>query len=237
MLSPTGRVVLVSGANRGIGRAVAETLYAFGSTVSLGARDTDALAALTAGWDAERLHLARYDAADWSTHAAWVEGTASRFGRIDGLVNNAGMNSLMTIRTAEEAALDEVWAVNVKAPLSMIRCALPHLEASGAGRIVNVASLSGKRVRNDNVAYAMSKFAVVALTHATRRLGWEKGVRATALCPSFVRTDMVAGLTAFPAEKMTAPADLAQLVATVLALPNTASVAELLVNCVLEDQQ
>ena len=77
----------------------------------------------------------------------------------------------------------------------MTRQALPHLEASGSGRIVNVASLSGKRVKNDNVAYNMSKFAVVALTHAVRRLGWEKGVRATALCPSFVRTDMTADAT------------------------------------------
>jgi NAD(P)-dependent dehydrogenase (short-subunit alcohol dehydrogenase family) len=237
MLPAAGRVVLVSGAGRGIGRAVAETLYAQGYTVSLGARDAGALGRLTAGWDPARVHLARYEATDWATHAAWVEATVARFGRIDGLVNNAGMNSLMTIRTADEAALDAVWAVNVKAPLSMIRCALPHLEASGAGRIVNVASLSGKRVRNDNVAYAMTKYAVVALTHATRRMGWEKGVRATALCPSFVRTDMVAGLTAFPPEKMIDPADLAQLVATVIALPNTASVAELLVNCVLEDQQ
>ena len=81
----------------------------------------------------------------------------------------------------------------------------------------------------------MSKFAVVALTHAVRRLGWEKGVRATALCPSFVRTDMTAGTAHIAAELMSDPADLAELVATVLALPNTASIAELLVNCRLED--
>jgi NAD(P)-dependent dehydrogenase (short-subunit alcohol dehydrogenase family) len=81
----------------------------------------------------------------------------------------------------------------------------------------------------------MSKFAVVALTHAVRRLGWDKGVRATALCPSFVRTDMTAGATPIAAELMSDPADLAELVATVIALPNTAAIAELLVNCRLED--
>lgn len=235
MLTHEGRVVLVSGASRGIGKAVAEKLHADGYNLSLGGRDLKLLAALSSGWDPARVHLARYDASDWSSHAAWVEGAVARYGRIDALVNNAGMNSFMTIRDAEEAVLDEVWAVNVKAPLNMIKCALPHLEASGSGRIVNIASLSGKRVRNNNVAYTMSKFAVRALTHSVRRLAWDKGVRATAMCPSFVRTDMTAAVTTFPQEKMIDPQDFATLVAMVIALPNTASIAELLVNCVLED--
>jgi NAD(P)-dependent dehydrogenase (short-subunit alcohol dehydrogenase family) len=149
------------------------------------------------------------------------------------LVNNAGISFGMTIRNATEHQLDEIWAVNCKAPLNMIRCALPHLEASGHGRVLNVASLSGIRVANDNVAYSMSKFAVMALTHATRRIAWDKGVRATAVCPGFVRTDLTVGAK-FPREEMIDPADLAELVATVIALPNTASVPELLVNCRLE---
>lgn len=235
MLVSEGRVVLVTGASRGIGKAVAEKLHALSYTLSLGGRDLKALTALTQGWDPARVHLARFDAADWATHAAWVDAAFARFGRIDGLINNAGMNSFMTIRDADEATLDQVWAVNVKAPLNMIKCALPHLEASGAGRIVNVASLSGKRVRNNNVAYTMSKFAVRALTHSVRRLSWDKGLRATAMCPSFVRTDMTAQVTTFPHEKMIDPDDFATMVAMIIALPNTASIAELLVNCVLED--
>jgi NADP-dependent 3-hydroxy acid dehydrogenase YdfG len=235
MLSPDQRVILISGASRGIGKAVAAKLHADGYSLSLGGRDLGALQEMTREWDARRVHLAAYDARDWATHKAWVEAAAGRYGRIDGLVNNAGMNSFMTIRDADEAALDEVWAVNVKAPLNMIKCALPHLEASGAGRIINIASLSGKRVRNNNVAYTMSKFAVRALTHAVRRLSWDKGVRATAMCPSFVRTDMTSFVTTFPHEKMIDPDDFATLVATVIALPNTASIAEMLVNCVLED--
>ena len=235
MLVPTGRVVLVSGANRGIGRAVAERLYADGFSVSLGVRDPTQAGAITGGWDSSRFHVARFDAADWASHREWVAGAAQRFGRIDALINNAGMNSKVSLRAPDEAALDEVWAVNCKAPLHLIHCVLPYLEASGAGRIVNVSSLSGKRVKNDNVSYAMSKFALMALTHAARRIGWEKGVRATALCPSFVNTDMSAGNPAMPPEGMTQPEDLAALVATILALPNNAVVAELLVNCRLED--
>jgi NAD(P)-dependent dehydrogenase (short-subunit alcohol dehydrogenase family) len=235
MIDPHGRVVLVSGANRGIGFAIARTLYAKGYTVSLGVRDPHALMGVLAHWNELRLHTARYEATEWRTHAAWVESVVERFGRIDGLVNNAGVSSKGTIRDVDERELDTIFAVNCKAPLNMIRQALPHLEASGSGRIVNVASLSGKRVKNDNIAYGMSKFAVVALTHAVRRLAWEKGVRATALCPSFVRTDMTAGAVQIAAESMSDPADLAELVATVMALPNTASIAELLVNCRLED--
>ncbi|MFW5832520.1 MAG: SDR family NAD(P)-dependent oxidoreductase [Pseudomonadota bacterium] len=235
MLEPEGRVVLVSGASRGIGAAIAGHLLARGYTVSLGARDPADLAAVSDGFPEARVHHARYDAEDRASHAAWVEAALDRFGRIDGLVNNAGIGVKGTIETVDEADLDRIWAVNVKAPLNMIRLCLPALRRSGSGRIANVASLSGKRVRNDNVAYNMSKFAVLALTHGARRLGWEDGVRATAICPSFVRTDLVADVTKVAQHEMIDPDDLATLVETVMALPNTASVAELLVNCRLED--
>ncbi|MBY0611181.1 MAG: SDR family NAD(P)-dependent oxidoreductase [Beijerinckiaceae bacterium] len=235
MLDLSNRVILISGASRGIGRAIAEALYARGCRLSLGVRDAARLDDFSGGKDESRLHVGHYDAESWASHKDWVADAVDRFGQIDGLVNNAGISSAMTLRTADEAALDTVWAVNCKAPLNMIRETLPYLEKSGSGRIVNVASLSGKRVKNDNVAYAMSKFAVVALTHAVRRIGWEHGVRATALCPSFVATDMTAGSAKIAASEMSSPADIAELVATVMALPNTASVAELLVNCRLED--
>jgi NAD(P)-dependent dehydrogenase (short-subunit alcohol dehydrogenase family) len=208
MLDLTDRVFLISGASRGIGLAIAAALHGKGCRVSLGTRSGAVPGAFPFSGDPERIHA---------------------------LVNNAGAGSRLSLREVDEPELDRIWAVNCKAPLSMIRAALPHLEASGAGRIVNVASMSGKRVRNDHVAYNMSKFAVVALTHAVRRIGWEKGVRATALCPSFVRTDMTAGSTKVAAAEMTDPQDLAALVTTIVALPNTASVAELLVNCRLED--
>ncbi|WP_439495193.1 SDR family NAD(P)-dependent oxidoreductase [Bosea sp. (in: a-proteobacteria)] len=235
MLAPDGRVILISGANRGIGRAVAEALYTEGYSLSLGGRDLASLESLSAGWEQDRIHIGRYDAGDWASHRAWVEATAARFGRIDGLVNNAGMHSAMTLRDPDEAALDAIWAANCKGPLNLIHCALPHLEASGTGRIVNVASMSGKRVRNDHIAYNMTKHAMIALNHAARRIAWDKGVRATALCPSFVPSDMTAYSKALAPAEMTQPEDLARLVATVLALPNNASVAELLVNCRLED--
>ncbi len=235
MLDPKGRVVLISGANRGIGRALSECLYRHGYSLSLGGRDIKALSSMVAGWESEKVHLAHYDAMDWLSHAEWVKSAAKRFGRIDVLINNAGMAARGTIRDVSEAALDQAFAVNCKAPLHMIQQALPHLEAGGSGRIVNIASLSGKRVKNDNVAYSMTKFAVVALSHSARRLAWDKGVRVTAVCPSFIATDMTAGAANIARSDMTDPADLAAMVAALIALPNNAAIAELLINCRLED--
>jgi NADP-dependent 3-hydroxy acid dehydrogenase YdfG len=220
MLAPEGRVIMVSGANRGIGRAIAEALYRAGYTLSLAARDPASLKPV-AGKCAE----------DQATHRRWVDATASRFGRIDGLVNNAGMVVRVRIEDEKDTELDRMWAVNVKAPLSMIRTALPHLRHSGAGRIVNVVSIAGKAVYNNNAGYAMTKFAAVALSHAARRAGWEDGVRCTALCPGFVATDMTADVETFPHDQMMAPGDIAEVVLTVLGLSNNASIAELVINC------
>jgi NADP-dependent 3-hydroxy acid dehydrogenase YdfG len=220
---------MISGASRGIGLAIARELKAAGYALSLGIRKPESFADPLSR-DADVL-LCRYDAEVRDAATGWVDATLARFGRIDVLVNNAGIARQVTLEQGSEDDLDALFDVNVKAPFRVIRAALPHLKVSGTGRVINVASLSGKRVMGLNVGYQMSKHAVVALTHAVRRIGWEQGIRATALCPGFVDTDLVAHVTDVPHEEMTSPADLARLVATVVALPNTAAVAELLVNC------
>lgn len=229
MLDPANRVVMLSGAARGIGRALLERLLASGFRVSAGVRDPRGLVT------SDRLMLHRYDAESLESAESWVAATLARFGTLHGLVNAAGINTGATLRDADETALDALWQINLKAPMRLIRLALPALRTSGEGRVVNVSSLSGKRVRNANIGYAMTKFALVALTHAVRREGWEDGIRATAICPGFVATGMTAGVTALPRAEMTQPTDLATLIETVMLLPNSATIAELLVNCRLED--
>lgn len=228
MLDPAGRVVMVSGASRGIGRAIVEQLLRAGFRVSAGVRNPRGLR------ESEWLHVQRYDAESLESAERWVEAAVTRFGALHGLVNAAGINPVYAVPDPDETALDQLWAINVKGPLRLCRLALPHLRACGAGRIINIASLSGKRVANRNAGYAISKFAVVALTHAVRREGWDDGVRATALCPGFVETDMTMAAQ-FPREQMTKPEDIAVMAETLLLLPNTAVVAELLVNCRLEN--
>ncbi len=234
MLNLAGRVIMISGANRGIGLAVAHRLLEGGAKLSLGMRDK--LSAPNQFIKDQNTVLNDYEARDVGSAQRWVENTVSTFGRIDGLVNNAGISEpVLSLMNNDETQLDEMWAVNVKGPTRLTRLAMPYLAKNGSGRVVNVASLSGKRVKNDNMGYAMTKFAVIALTHATRREGWDQGIRATAICPSFVRTDMTSDVSRVGPNDMIQPQDLAELIHTALTLPNNAVVAEMLVNYTLED--
>ena len=229
MLDPSNRVAMVSGASRGIGRAIAERLRARGFRISAGVRTRSSVP------EADDVMVHRYDAERAEDAPAWVGATMARFGRIDVLVNAAGISAPRTrLDDADETGIDAMWRINVKGPLRLIRAALPHLRAGGEGRVVNIASLSGKRVANENFGYAMSKFALIALTQSVRREGWDAGIRATALCPGFVATDMTAHVTTAPRDKMTRPDDIAALAETLILLPNTATIGELLVNWRLE---
>jgi NADP-dependent 3-hydroxy acid dehydrogenase YdfG len=234
MLSPDGRVVMISGANRGIGLAAANLLADRGYLLSLGARDPAALEAATAHLPVDRVHRAIWDAKQPALSRAWADSTSARFGRIDAVLANAGVSLSARLEDGDEAAFDEMWEVNFKGPLRLIRAALPQLRAAGTGRVVNIASLAGKRLLSDSLGYSASKFAAVALTHAVRRAGWDDGVRATAICPGLVDTDMVAAKTAPEGEFKIEPEAIAATVAYLLSLPNNASVAELLINSRLE---
>ena len=227
----TGRVVMVSGANRGIGSAIAHRLAAGGHRLSLGARRPDALAEHAPEVEPDRILLHHHDATDLESARRWVEATVERFGSIDVLVNSAGIVDRTGLESMDEDVLDEMWAVNVKGPLRLTRLALPYLRQSGSGRVINMASLSAKRVKGDALpGYSMTKFALLALSHAVRQVGWDDGIRVTALCPGPVATDMMDP----DDETITQPEDVADLVVTLIGLPNTASVSELLITCRLE---
>ena len=237
LLSPRGRVVMISGASRGLGAAIARRLHGDGYTLSLGVRDPDRTRKRL-GRAAEAPTLVEpFDATEPATAERWVAATIARFGRLDGLVNNAGLLKMVTFDEGSEAELDELWQVNVKGPFRLIRLALPHLRAAGHGRIVNVASTDAKRYRDPSVSigYAMSKHALLALSHAAKFAGWDAGVRVTALCPGAIDTELVAGLAGVtPGANRLAPDTVAEIVSLLLRLPNTATIAELVVNTRLE---
>ncbi len=230
----TGCAAMISGANRGIGEAIAAALHSDGWALSLGARDVASLEVSAAeyrtdasGGPAVSLH--RYDATDPEAAERWTAETISAHGRIDCLVNNAGVAHPDEFEELTEDTLDEMWEVNAKGPFRMLRATLDHLRHSGEGRIVNVISMSGKRVRGTFApGYAMSKHAAMALHHSVRHLTFPDGIRCTAVCPGYVQTDMTSGFGVDPSIMIQAD-DLAQALATILRLPNTASVAELLV--------
>jgi NAD(P)-dependent dehydrogenase (short-subunit alcohol dehydrogenase family) len=234
LIPAENRVVMVSGANRGIGKAIGQRLHRDGYILSLGARD---VTTLKDDWTTspERVMCHQFDAKQPDLAREWVAATVSQFGRLDGLVNVAGILLEANFQDDEDT-LDELLAVNLKAPYRLISHALPHLKKTGQGRIINVASLSGLRYIGGSAGYTISKFALVGLSHAARFAGWDMGVRVTALCPGSVNTDMGIGddISPMMPEEMIQPETLATVVSLILSLPNNASVAYLPVNARLE---
>jgi len=232
MLQADNRVVMISGANRGIGLATARALSSAGFRLSLGVRDVSTVNANSFNDD---VLVAPYDATSKSAANEWVQETIDRFGAIDALVLNAGVMFPIGFDDDKEDELDTMWDVNFKGPLRLVRAALPLLKVCGHGRVVNVVSLSGKRVMSDgNLGYCASKFAALSLTHSIRQAGWDDGIRATAICPGLVDTDMVSHVSAPHGEYKITPEAIAATAAYALSLPNDASVAEVLVNSRLE---
>ena len=228
MLSPEGRVILISGANRGIGLATTENLRRLGYHLSLGARQPDDISSP----NTMESHITHYwDAEQKETSEAWVAATMDYYGRIDGLVLNAGVELGGALENGTEEEFDRMFAVNFKGPLWLVRAALPHLKASGSGRVINIASLAGKRVlRSEILGYSASKFAAISLTHAIRQSGWGDGIRATSICPGMVETRMTEHIAVPTDQFMMEPETIAETVAYALSLPNNAVVAEILVN-------
>jgi NADP-dependent 3-hydroxy acid dehydrogenase YdfG len=226
------RVALISGASRGIGAAVAEELFRQGWNLSLGMRKPN-----MPDWaDPERVVIQPYEVGLPGAEADWVEAAKARFGGIDAIIANAGIMIPKTVIEAEDEDLEALLEINVKAPRRLAKSAWDALAASGRGRVIILASLSGKRVKSARAGlYSVSKFAAVALAHGIRHAGFDLGIRATAICPGFVATDMARGVSGRADEAMTSPHDLARIIALLLDLPNEASVAEFAINCQLEE--
>ena len=237
-------VVLVTGASRGLGRGIAIEAAAAGCSVAINyasnaaaAHETVELCTAAATRPEQRFVPMKGDIGNPDDRAGLLAHTLDTFGRLDALVNNAGVLRQVTFDEGDEAMLDELWAVNVKAPFRLIRAALPHLRRSGAGRIVTIGSTDSKRYRDGTVSigYAMTKHAVLALSHAAKFAGWDDGVRATALLPGATRTDLLRGIPGVvPGPGRIDPDTIASAVAFLLTLPNEAAVAELPINARLE---
>ena len=232
MLSPMKRVIMISGANRGIGLASAQVLAKAGYRLSFGARDPGSID--TSSFDCEAI-VSHWDAMDSKSSKLWVEQTKKHFGQIDGVVMNAGVLMSTKLEVDNDEAYETMWQTNFMGPLRLIRFAMPELRRSPHGRVVNIVSLAGKRLMNGGIlGYSASKFASIALTHAIRHEGWDDNVRATSICPGLVDTDMVANVIASEGSFKIAPETVAETVAYALSLPNEAVVAEILINSRLE---
>jgi len=188
----TTRVALVTGAGRGIGRAIALRLAADGLAVAVGARTADQVeeTARAAGRRAVGLVL---DVTDAASVAAAVARTARELGPVDVLVNNAGVAESAPFARTDPDFWDRHFAVNVRGPYLLTRAVLPGMLARRWGRVINVASLAGLFGSPYVTAYTASKHALVGFTRALAAEVSGKGVTVNALCPGFAATDMVWG--------------------------------------------
>ncbi|HEV8583557.1 MAG TPA: SDR family NAD(P)-dependent oxidoreductase [Methylomirabilota bacterium] len=184
------RVVLVTGAGRGIGRAIALRLAADGLAVAVAAR-TAAQVEDTARAAGKRALALVLDVGDPASVAAAVARVARELGPVDVLVNNAGVAESAPFAKTEPEFWDRHFRVNVTGPYLLTRAALPGMLERRWGRVINVASLAGLFGSPYVTAYTASKHALVGFTRALATEVSGKGVTVNALCPGFVATDMV----------------------------------------------
>jgi NADP-dependent 3-hydroxy acid dehydrogenase YdfG len=236
IIEPENRVILISGASSGIGLATAKYLLNEGYTLSLGVRNIEKTKELFSKYKSKNYIVNKFEATELTTIDSWVENTINKYGKIDGLVNNAGILKIISFNEGEIEDLNELWKVNVVSPFYLTKLCLPHIKKRKNGRIINIASTDGKRYRESvSVGYSMVKHALVSMSHATRIEGWDDGVRVTALCPGAVETNLLNGIPGVTASKdRLKPETIAYAVAFILSLPNTASVSEFPMNTRLE---
>ncbi len=188
----SGRVVAVTGASSGIGEATALACAKAGAAVSLAARRLDRIEALAARITADggRALAVETDVADEAQAGEFVRRTAAELGRIDVLVNNAGVMLLGPVEGADTDEWRRMIDANVLGVLYCTHAALPLMKQQGSGHIVTVSSVAGRFARPGSAVYNLTKFGVGAFCEALRQEVALQGIRVTLIEPGFVATEL-----------------------------------------------
>jgi 3-oxoacyl-[acyl-carrier protein] reductase len=223
-------VAIVTGASRGIGRAIAEALAAEGTRLVVGARtpgplDEAARALRSRGVEVEALPG---DVGEESVAAALVETATRRFGRLDVVVNNAGIGHHGLLETMDPAEFDRVYRTNVRGPFLLMRAAIPVLRRQKGGTLVTLASLAGRNPVPQRAAYAASKWAMIGLSRSVLQEVRKDGIRVVILEPGSTLTEFGHDPSKMAqAEKLVRPEDVASVLVAALKLPDRATVSEI----------
>jgi len=233
------RTILVSGASSGIGLRIAHKQLEEGNRVSVGIRDLESLEGSIIDpqkWPKEQLILNKYDALEPNSSTNWISNTLKLFGGFDTLINSAGILSKVPFLYKDDD-LDEInktMKINFLAVWELTRLCWENLSKSKNGRIISLVSMSGKRSKGDLAAYSSSKFALMSICQTMRNIGWDKGIRVTVICPSWVNTKMAKGVNTIDKIEMTQPEDISEICSTILKLPKQSVPFEIKINCNLE---
>ncbi|NTF42018.1 SDR family oxidoreductase [Rhizobium rhizogenes] len=189
------KVVLITGASSGIGAGIARELGAAGAKVMLGARRTDRLEALAdeirqSGGEAMTRRL---DVTDRADVAAFAEAARQGFGRVDVIVNNAGVMPLSLIASLKVEEWDQMVDVNIKGVLYGIAAVLPEMTARGSGHIINIASIGALAVSPTAAVYCATKYAVRAISDGLRQENDK--LRVTCIHPGVVESELAGTIT------------------------------------------
>jgi NAD(P)-dependent dehydrogenase (short-subunit alcohol dehydrogenase family) len=226
-----GRVALVTGGGSGLGAVTAQVLAAAGMHVAIGdladGREATAAAIDEDGGSALPLHL---DVTDATSASDGLDAIVERFGRLDVLINNAGVDKTAAFEELSLEDWDRILAVNLRGPVVMTRAALPALRASGHGHIVNIASTAAKRAWENASAYHATKWGLLGLSHALHTEGRRVGVKVTAVVAGGMRTPFL--LERFPdldPELLQDPRNVAETIRFVLEQPAETVIPEVTV--------
>jgi len=238
-MTPTidGKVVVITGASSGLGEATARHLAQQGAQLVLGARRIDRLQALAAELQLGAGAAVATDVTDAAQVTALVDGAVATHGRIDVILNNAGLMPHSPLERAKIDDWDRMIDVNLKGVLYGIAAALPHMTRQKSGHIINVSSVAGHKVRPGSAVYAATKAAVRMLSEGLRQEVKPYNIRTTIISPGAVQSelpqsineaDVARGVAEFYA-KYAIPADsFARMVAFAICQPDDVDINEIL---------
>jgi NAD(P)-dependent dehydrogenase (short-subunit alcohol dehydrogenase family) len=191
MLSLSDRVIIVTGASAGIGEATVRRLVAAGARVVLNGRRADRLLSVCAAVDASGMRTLAVPGDITSDHdrKALVDGAIEKFGRVDGLVNNAGFGIRGPIECVPVEAIRKNFETNLFSLIALTQLVAPIMRAQGSGRIVNIGSVAGKIARPMSAVYDSTKHALEAVSDGLRGELAPFGIQVVLVRPGFIRTE------------------------------------------------
>ncbi|WP_339460514.1 SDR family oxidoreductase [Pseudomonas sp. EA_105y_Pfl2_R69] len=238
MLNIQDKVILITGASSGIGEACARVLAQKGARLLLGARRSDRLEVLVgeireAGGTAE---FRRLDVTSRADTQAFVDSAIERFGRVDVLINNAGVMPLSPLEALKVDEWDRMIDVNIRGVLHGIAAVLPLMQAQRSGQLVNIASIGAYRVVPTGAVYCATKYAVRAISEGLRQeVGGD--IRVTLVSPGVVESELAESISDGPTRELMqafrqvaiTPDAIARAVAYAVEQPAVVDVSELIV--------